>query len=102
MTSINYTVEEIPESVKSGQPPSTIKIVLKQGYKNPRHINRVYNETFDSRRDLFSAYINEKHPDEKLRGKSMYLTRIGLNSLSLTPCQGVYLTGQGVERIIFL
>ena len=66
MRSINYTVEEIPKSVDhreedyavdGDERPSNIRIILKQGYQNPRHINRVNNEIFDNRRrDLFSAY----------------------------------------------
>ena len=83
MASVRYTVEEIPESVRdSFQTSHPITVVLKQGYKNPRHINKVNKGFFDSsRRDLFSAYINEEHPDETLRGNTVFLKRFCLNSL---------------------
>ena len=82
MASVRYTVEEIPESVHEGKPASTINVVLKQGYKNPRHLERLNMENYDyNRRDLFSAYINEEHPDETLRGNTVFLKRFCLNSL---------------------
>ena len=81
MRSINYTVEEIPKSVDGDERPSNIRIILKQGYQNPRHINRVNNEIFDnSRRDLFSAYINAEHPDKTIHGYTVFIRRISLNS----------------------
>ena len=100
MSSINYTVKEIPESVKKNQPPKkTIKLTLKPGYKNLQHVNKVNTETFNnSRRDLFKAIINDEHPNEKLRGKNVYLKKIELNRKNQLQCWREMMIGLEIKH----
>ena len=102
MSSVNYTVEKIPASVNDNQAATTIKyhyITVKQGYKDLKHVNRVNNETFEnSRRDLFEANINDKHPDKNLKGKKVYLKKISLNQKNQLQCWREMMIGLEIEH----
>ena len=100
MSKVNYTVEEVTESVRdSFQPPNTITLTVKQGYKDLKHVNKVNTETFDnSRRDLFTASINSEHPNEELRGQNVYLKKITLNNKNQLQCWREMMIGLEIKH----
>ena len=67
---------------------STISLILKTGYDKLVHVNRINDTAFlaGDRRDLFTAEINNQHPNKELHGKKVYLKKIGLTQKNEKQC----------------
>ena len=91
------------EDAKSTEidPHQPISVVVRDSYHNITHVS--YNEADikrdnTSRRDLFKATIDEKHADEALRGKNVYLKKVALTDKNQLQCWREIMIGMEIKH----
>ena len=78
-----------------------ITIYARTSYQNIVHVNKANTDSSpnSSRRDLFSANIDNTHSNEELRGKKVFLKKIGITTENELQCWREMMIGIEMRKI---
>jgi len=88
--------------VNDNRTQEKIALYARTSYQNIIHINRVNNGSSinDTRRDVFSAEIDNNHPNEELRGKKVVLKKIALTRDNELQCWREIMIGIEIKHYL--
>jgi len=86
---------------QSTTPGEQITIYARTSYQNIVHVNKANTDSSpnSSRRDLFSANIDNTHSNEELRGKKVFLKKIGITTENELQCWREMMIGIEMRKI---